>query len=138
MVRQVAFKGDKWAKESYVGIDIPIAGVPVFQSVMSKLFIGICCFLFQRFLGWLVVLGLRQQFSLYRAVFQREGEKREMIDESKNVQTTPPARTVSAVGPCPTVIKIVGRPGTGSVPSTIAPPNPPSPIPRLVGWLFWV
>ena len=33
----------------------------------------------------------------------------------------PPAPTVSAVGPCPTVIQIVGRPGTGSLPSTIAP-----------------
>ena len=37
----------------------------------------------------------------------------------------PPAPTVSAVGPCPTVIQIVGRPGTGSLPSTIAPPNHP-------------
>ena len=48
-----------------------------------------------------------------------------MIDESKNVQTTPPAPTASAVGPCPTVIQIVGRPGTGSLPSTIAPPDHP-------------
>ena len=43
--------------------------------------------------GWLVVLGfngpLRQYFGLYRAVSQREGERRERIDESKNVQTTP-------------------------------------------------
>ena len=30
-----------------------------------------------------------------------------------------------AVGPCPTVIQIVGRPGTGSLPSTIAPPDHP-------------
>ena len=30
----------------------------------------------------------------------------------------PPAPTASAIGPCPTVIKIVGRPGTGSLPST--------------------
>ena len=37
----------------------------------------------------------------------------------------PPAPTASAIGPCPTVIKIVGRPGTGSLPSTIAPPNHP-------------
>ena len=38
----------------------------------------------------------------------------------------PPAPTVSAVGPCPTVMQIVGRPGTGgSLPSTIAPPDPP-------------
>ena len=32
---------------------------------------------------------LRQYFSLYRAVSQREGEGGERIDESKNVQTTP-------------------------------------------------
>ena len=36
-----------------------------------------------------------------------------------------PAPTTSAVGPCPTVIQIVGRPGTGSLPSTIAPPDHP-------------
>ena len=44
--------------------------------------------------GWLVgCFGfsgpLRQYFSLYRAVSQREGERRERTDESKNVQTTP-------------------------------------------------
>ena len=43
--------------------------------------------------GWLVVFGfngrLRQYFSLYRAVSQREGERGERIDESKNAQTTP-------------------------------------------------
>ena len=33
-----------------------------------------------------------------------------------------PAPTASAVGPCPTVIQIVGRPGTGSLSSTFAPP----------------
>ena len=32
---------------------------------------------------------LRQYFSLYRAVSQREGERLERIDERKNVQTTP-------------------------------------------------
>ena len=37
----------------------------------------------------------------------------------------PPAPTASAVGPCPTVIQIVGRPGTGRLPSTIAPPDRP-------------
>ena len=46
-----------------------------------------------------------------------------MIDDSKNVQTAPP--TASAVGPCPTVTQIVGRPGTGSLSSTIAPPDHP-------------
>ena len=38
----------------------------------------------------------------------------------------PPAPTASVVGPCPTVIKIVGRPGTGSLPSTFAPPDHPT------------
>ena len=47
-----------------------------------------------RIVGWLVgCFGfngpLRQYFSLYRAVSQREGEREERIDESKNVQTTP-------------------------------------------------
>ena len=37
----------------------------------------------------------------------------------------PPAPTASAVGPCPTVIQSVGRPGTGSLPSTIALPDHP-------------
>ena len=37
----------------------------------------------------------------------------------------PPAPTASAVGPCPTVIQIVGRPGTGSLPRAIAPPDHP-------------
>ena len=39
----------------------------------------------------------------------------------------PPAPTASAIGPCPTIIQIVGRRGTGSLPRTIAPPDhPPS------------
>ena len=37
----------------------------------------------------------------------------------------PPAPTASTIGPCPTVIQIVGRPGTGSLPSTIAPLDHP-------------
>ena len=32
---------------------------------------------------------LRRYFSLYRAVSQREGERKEMTDERKNDQTTP-------------------------------------------------
>ena len=43
---------------------------------------------------------------------------------------TPPAPTASAVGSCPTLIKIVGHPGTESLPSTIAPPDHPP-----LGWL---
>ena len=80
--------------------------------------------------GWLVgCLGfngpLRQYFSLYRTVSQREGERGERIDENKNVQTTPTRTYASAIGPCPTVIKFVGRRGTGRLPSTIAPPDHP-------------
>ena len=37
----------------------------------------------------------------------------------------PPAPTASTIGPCPTIIQIVGRPGTGSSPRTIAPPDHP-------------
>ena len=39
---------------------------------------------------------------------------------AKMSKQPPPAPTASAVGPCPTVIQSVGRPGTGSLPSTIA------------------
>ena len=63
---------------------------------------------------------------------------REMIDESKNVQTTPPAPTTSAVGPCPAVIQIVGCPGTGSLSSTIAPPDHPRFICNSVLGVKWV
>ena len=48
-----------------------------------------------------------------------------MIDERKMSKQPPPAPTASAVGPCPTIIQIVGRPGTGSLPRTIAPPDHP-------------
>ena len=37
----------------------------------------------------------------------------------------PPAPTASAIGPCPTIIQNVGRPGTESLPSTFAPPKHP-------------
>ena len=42
------------------------------------------------------------------------------VEMSKQPPNAPPE---SAVGPCPTVIQSVGRLGTGSLPSTIAPPN---------------
>ena len=82
-------------------------------------------------LGWLVgCFGFngpfRQYFSLYRAVYQREGERGEKVYmRVKMSKQPPPAPTASAVGPCPTVIQIVGRPGTGRLPSTIAPPDLP-------------
>ena len=53
---------------------------------------------------------LRQYFSLYRAVSQRGRKKRQKIDKRKNVQTSPPAPTASAIGPCPTIIQISRTP----------------------------
>ena len=47
----------------------------------------------------------------------------------------PPAPTTSAVGPSPSVIQIVGRPGNGSLPSTIAPPDDPHQGPGLQSFL---
>ena len=80
--------------------------------------------------GWLVVLGfngpLTQYFSLYRAVSQREGERGENGQTRVKMSIQPPpAPTASAEGPCPTVIQNVGRLGTRSLPSTIAPPDHP-------------
>ena len=68
-----------------------------------------------------ITVYIRQSCSLP----ERGRKKREMIDESKNVQTTQSAPTVSPVGPCPAIINLVGRPGTASLPSTIAPPDHP-------------
>ena len=61
--------------------------------------------LFLRGVGW--VLGAKWPFetvvqSISRRLPERE-KKREMIDERRNVQTTPPAPTASASGPCPTI-----------------------------------
>ena len=47
--------------------------------------------------------------SVYIGPSPRQEEK-EMIDEKKNVQTTPPAPTASAAGPCPTLIQISRTP----------------------------
>ena len=50
---------------------------------------------------------------------------RERIEESKNVQATPTRTHCKRSGPLPYCIQIVGRPGTGNLPSTIAPPDHP-------------
>ena len=66
--------------------------------------------------GWLVgCFGFK---GLFETVFQsmsgrlpeRGRKRREKIEESKNVQTTPPAPTASTVGPCPTKIQISRTP----------------------------
>ena len=56
---------------------------------------------------------------------ERVRKRRERVEESKNVQTTPPAPTASTKGPCPTIIEIEGRPRTESLPRTIAPADHP-------------
>ena len=62
---------------------------------------------------------LRQYFSLYRAVSQREGERGETRwRKVKTSKHPPPAPTACAIGPSPTIIKLVRRPGTGSLPRT--------------------
>ena len=57
-------------------------------------------------LGWLTVF----QSISGRAPERGRKKKQIMIDESKNVQTTPPAPTASVIGPCPTIIKISRTP----------------------------
>ena len=42
----------------------------------------------------------------------------------------PSAPTASAIGPCPTIIQSVGRPGTGNLLRTIAPPDHPLVYPK--------
>ena len=49
----------------------------------------------------------------------------------KMSKQSPPAPTASTVGPCPTVIQIVGRPGTGSLPCFFAPPDHPQFLGKL-------
>ena len=50
----------------------------------------------------------------------------------------PPAPPANAVRPCPTIIQIIGRPGTGSLPRTIAPPDHPlSKSSYKCGWEKW-
>ena len=76
---------------------------------------------------------LRQYFSLYRTVSQREGERGEKGQRRvKMSKQPPPAPTASAIGPCPTIIKTVGRLGTVSLPRTIAPPDHPQMMDRLM------
>ena len=56
---------------------------------------------------------------------KRGRKRRERIEESKNVQTIPTRTYYERSRPLPYCTQIVGRPGTGSLPSTIAPPDHP-------------
>ena len=66
--------------------------------------------------GWLVgCFGLngplRQYFSLYRAVSQREGERKEKWQMREKMSKHPtPSPTASAIGPRPTIIQISRTP----------------------------
>ena len=64
------------------------------------------CFLFYLFFFFLAYRPFETVFQSISGRLPKRGRKRrERIDESKNVQTTPPAPTARAVGPCPTVIQ---------------------------------
>ena len=56
---------------------------------------------------------------------EREGEKKEMIEDRKPVRTTPPAPTARTVVPYTTIIQISRPPRHWKLPSTIARPRPP-------------
>ena len=71
---------------------------------------------------------LRQYFSLYRAVSQREGERKEKRQmREKMSKQPPPAPTASAIGPCPTIIQTSRTPRhwkfTQHLRSTRPPPS---------------
>ena len=87
-------------------------------------------------LWWIWLVGyfgfggpLRQYFSLYGAVSQREGEREEKGQRRvKMSKQPPPAPTASAICPCP--INQIG--GTGSLPRTIAPPDHPTSVVEML------
>ena len=74
-------------------------------------------FLVSRTFGWLIGSLFWVEWSS-ETVFQsisgllpeRGRQEREVIDERKNVPTTPPAPTARAVGSCPTIIQISRTP----------------------------
>ena len=94
--------------------------------------------------GWLVgCFGcsgpLRQYFSLYRAVSQREGERGEKGQmREKMSQQPPPTPTASATGPCPTIIQISRTPRhwkfTQHLRTTRPPPTQICPNTLLNSW----
>ena len=66
-----------------------------------------------RLVGWLFWVNgpLRQYFSLYQTISQREGEGVEKGQRRvKMSKQPPPAPTASAIGPCPTIIQTVRTP----------------------------
>ena len=78
--------------------------------------------------GWLF-WAYRPFETVFQSISGRlpeRGRKREMTDERKNVQTTPHPHLLQAQKALALLrSKLVGRPSTGSLPSTIAPPDHP-------------
>ena len=69
---------------------------------------------------------LRQYFSLYRAVSQREGEKKRNNRREKKMSKHPqPALTERAVGPCPTLVQISRTPRNWKVTQRNRTTRPP-------------
>ena len=66
--------------------------------------------------------GLWDSLSVYIGPSPREGERREMIDGRKNIQTTYHTHHKRSRPLPPPLSKPARRPSTGSLPSTIAPP----------------
>ena len=60
---------------------------------------------------WIGCFGFNGPSRQYLSLPERGRKRREKIEKSKNVQTPPPAPTARAIGPCPTIIQIEGRPG---------------------------
>ena len=79
---------------------------------------------------------LRQYFSLYRAVSQREGEREERIDESKNVQilysSAPKKKIISEIKDL--TFSLAGLQVVSSS-AFISYVLQVQVLPRLVGWL---
>ena len=92
--------------------------------------------------GWLVICfafkgPLRQDFSLYQNVSQREGERREMIDLRKLSKQPVPASAARAVGPCPTVIQISRTPALEVYPAPSQHPITPIHSVRLKHYAWY-
>ena len=86
--------------------------------------------MYKLWLGCLVVLEgygpLRHYFSLYRTVSQREGERGEIGQMRVKMSKQTPTRThCKRIRLLPYCNPNCRTPGTGSLPSTIAPPDHP-------------
>ena len=88
-----------------------------------------------RMVGWLF-LAYRPFETVFQSVLgrlpERRRKKREMIDERKMSEQSPPAPTASALGPCPSLAKISRTPRhalevypAASHHPSIPPPTPP-------------